>query len=381
MTVDIFEQLASDFQTGGVAAALDRAEAKLRNERRFHELFEVLKMKTRQQLGLPILYEESNQLSETQQRQLEDALLAACEDVGFSLMRAGQVQESWGYLKHLPDRDSVLAELNKIEVNEDNLEAIVGLLLYEGLDCDKGYALVLERYGTCNAITTMQNAMYGRSKSERQATGKRLVKHVHSELLESVKTHIEREEGTEPQASSLQELMKGRDFLFSDGSYHIDTSHLSSTVQIASELTDKTSLELALDLTHYGVKLHQELQYPSPPPFEETYPAHGKFFAAQLGQDVDKSVSYFRERAKATDAHQEGTSVIEIYIDLLARIGQPADAIEAHVQFIPPGIQVIGRAPTLYELSEQLGDFKRYQQLCREREDLLGYLVGLAPKK
>ena len=199
----------------------------------------------------------------------------------------------------------MLAELNKLEVTDDNLESVIGLLLYEGLDCDRGYQLVLEQYGTCNAITTIQNAMYGRSRKDRRATGRRLVKHVHKELLESVKSHIQREEDKAPESDRLVELMEGRDFLFADGSYHIDTSHLGSTVQIAIELVDREALELALDLANYGLHLHPELQYPSSAPFEETYPSHVKFYSALLGQDMDGSLQYFRNRAEKTDAHQE----------------------------------------------------------------------------
>lgn len=374
---NIYQQLSEDYRAGGMVTALETATQTLRRQNRFHELFEVLKMQTRQRLGLPLLHDDASQLSEVDQRRFEDELLEACRDVGFSLMRAGQVQESWGYLKHLTDRKAVLAELNQLEVTDDNLEAIVGLLLYEGLDCDRGFQLVLEKYGTCNAITTMQNAMYGRSQADRRATGNRLVQHVHHEVLESVKAHVEREEGAAPSGNRLSPIIANRDFLFENGSYHIDTSHLSSTVQIAVELVDTDTLTLALDLARYGTRLHPELQYPSQPPFEDTYPSHLKFFAALLGEDVDANLSYFRQRADQTDAHQEGTFVIETYIDLLARLGRPADAIEEVVRLIPAGIQTTGRAPTLYDLSKQQGCFDRYRELCIEREDLLGFVVGL----
>lgn len=373
----IYQQLSDEYQTGGMTAALETVEKTLRQEKRFHELFEVLKMQTRQRLGLSLLHDDASQLSDEAQRRFEDELLDACRDVGFSLMEAGQVQESWGYLKHLTDRDEVVAAVRMLEVTDDNLEAIIGLLLYEGLDCDRGFELVLEKYGTCNAITTMQNAMYGRSKTDRCATGRRLVHHVHHELLESVKAHVEREQGSAPTENRLVDIIADRDFLFENGSYHIDTSHLSSTVQIAVELDDQDTLALALDMARYGEKLHAELQYPSQTPFEDTYPSHIKFFSALLGENVDASLGYFRERAEQTDAHQEGTFAIETYIDLLARIGRPADAIEAAVVLIPAGIQTTGRAPTLYDLSNQLGSFDRYRALCIEREDLLGFVVGL----
>lgn len=375
--MSVFEQLQQAFKAGGIRSALGTAEAQLREQDRFHELFEILKMKSRNELGLPLLHQEEATLSDDQQRALEDGLLEACRDVGFALLNKGRIQDSWVYLRHLGENEKVVAQIRKIEPNEENLDQIIGLLLHEGLDSERGYELVLSNYGTCNAITTIQSTMYGRSKAERQAAGRLLVAHVHNELLENVKAHVEREQKEVPAENRLAEIASGRDYLFADGAYHIDTSHLSSTVAVAGELTDRTSIELAYDLTQYGQRLDSVLQYAGEAPFEDTYPTYSKYFAAQLGMDVDESLDFFRQRAEATDAHQEGTYPIEAYIELLARIGRPAEAIDASVNLIPAGIQTTGRGPSLYDLSEQLNDFAKYKQLCTEREDLLGYVISL----
>lgn len=375
--MSVFEQLKQAFDSSGLAAVLEKAEAELRAGKRYHELFEVLKMKSRQAIGLPLLHDAEQKLSDDQQRKLEDELLESCKDVGFSLLSEGEVQDCWVYLRHLQDHQPVLDAVKKMDVNEENLDQVLGLLLYEGLDCEAGYALVLKHYGTCNAITTMQQALYKRSKADRQAAGRLLVKHVHQELLENVRGHVQREEGNEPTATRLRELVKDRDYLFADGSYHIDTSHLSSTIQVAGELTDKPSIELALDMAEYGQQLDEGLQYPGDPPFEDLYPSYTKFFAAQLGKDVDDAIAFFGDRARNTNAHQEGTFAIETFIDLLSRVGKTEEAMDASVELIPEGIQTTGRAPTLYDLSEQLGDFSRYRDLCVKRDDMLGYVISL----
>ena len=374
----IFHQIATDYANSGLQAALETAEKQLRNEKRFHELFEVLKMKDRHQLGLPVLHQDGQQsISEDQQRKLEDGLIAACRDVGFALLDEGQIQDSWVYLRHLNDNAVVLERVRKIEANEENLDQLLGLLLYEGLDPAAGYAMVLENYGTCNAITTMQQTMYGRPKEQRQAAGRLLVAHVHNELLENVKAHVEREENTTPKETRLVPLISDRPFLFADGAYHIDTSHLSSTMQIAIELSDPKSLELAFDLARYGEKLDEGLKYPGDPPFEDLYSTSALFIGAQLEKDVDAALEHFQKRAKETDAHQEGTFAIETYVDLLARVGRPDDALQASVDLIPQGIQTTGRAPSFYDLSEQMQSFDRYRELCEERNDLLGYVISL----
>lgn len=374
---EVFDQLSTAFAAGGITSALDAAEARFREEHRFHELFEILKMKSRVELGLPLMHEDQEAIDDVQQRALEEALLEACRVVGYALLDQEQIQDAWFYLRHLGENDQVAAALNQVEVSDENLEQLLGVLLHEGLDAERGYQLVLQYHGTCNAITTMQNTLYGRSKKERQAAGRLLVAHVHEELLENVKSHVEREEGSAPSEHRLEQIIQGRDFLFADGAYHMDTSHLSSTVQIAAELTDKASLELALDLTRYGARLDAALQYPSEAPFEDTYPAHGRLFAAQLGQDVDEAVRFFQQKAETTDAYQQGTFAIEAYIDLLARLGRAQEAMDATIQLIPEGIQLTGRAPSLYELSEQLGDFRKYRDICEQRKDALGYLISL----
>lgn len=374
----IFQKVATDYADGGLETALQTAEKQLREDKRFHELFEVLKMQDRHALGLPLLHQDGHQVSAEQQRKLEDGLLTACRDVGFALLDEGQVQDSWYFLQHLNDNDAVLERLRKIEPNEENLDQLLGLLLYQGLDPAAGYAMVLENYGTCNAITTMQQAMYDRPKEQRQAAGRLLVAHVHNELLENVKAHINQEENQLPSEDRLVSLVANRDYLFADGSYHIDTSHLSSTIQVAIELTDDVSLELAHDLARYGERLDDGLKYGGEPPFEDLYPVAALFFGAQRGIEVEKSLEFFRERAKATDAHQEGTFAIETYVDLLSRLGRPSEALEAIVAMIPQGTQATGRRlPSFYDLSEQMQSFDRYRELCEERNDLLGYVISL----
>jgi len=374
---ELFQRLSADFESGGIATALATAEQQLRTEKRFHELFEILKMRDRQKLGLPILHSDSVKTTDDQQRQLEDGLIEACRDVGFSLLDDGQIQDSWLFLRHLNDSDAVLEKLRAIKANEENLDQLLGLLLHEGLDPAAGYAMVLEHYGTCNAITTIQQTMYGRPREQRQATGRLLVAHVHNELLENVKAHVQREENALPEQNRLVAIMGKHDYLFADGAYHIDTSHLSSTIQIATELTDSESLELALDMARYGEKLDAGLRYPGDPPFEDLYPTSAKFFAAQLGQEVDQALAYFKERAEKTDAHQEGTLAIETYIDLLSRVGKPDEALQATVELIPRGIPTTGRAPSIYDLSEQMNSFDRHRELCAEHNDLLGFVISL----
>ena len=88
--------------------------------------------------------------------------------------------------------------------------------------------------------------------------------------------------------------MADREWLFQDNAYHIDTTHLASTVRIARVLADPADLRLALDLTEYGRRLSQQFQYQGDEPFVETYPSHALYFQALLGENVEEALAYFQ---------------------------------------------------------------------------------------
>src|SRR5438445_664571 len=94
-----FDQLQSALDSGGAEAALDRAAALLRQQKKYHELFEVLKMQLRQKLGLPLLAGDATDgFSDEQRLALEDGLIGACREVGAALLTEGQIREGWMYL-------------------------------------------------------------------------------------------------------------------------------------------------------------------------------------------------------------------------------------------------------------------------------------------
>ena len=95
-TETLFQQLESELQENGALAALDHLAGQLREQNKFHELFEALKMRARVQLGLPLLYQDAgDDLDEETRGKLEQSLLDACREVGTMLLRSGQLREGW----------------------------------------------------------------------------------------------------------------------------------------------------------------------------------------------------------------------------------------------------------------------------------------------
>jgi len=365
-------------QSGGVQATLDCLAERLRAEKKYHELFEALKMRTRHRLGLPLLYDDAgDQLDNATRDRLEDGLLEACRDVGLLLLREGAIREGWMYLRPVGDKQAAAAELEKIAVTDDNLDAYIEVALHEGVDAARGFRIVLDRYGTCNAITTFEAVMPRRTRTEQQESAGMLVEQIHGELLANVRADVARKEGTEPTATTLAELISSRPWLFGENAYHIDTSHLSSIVRFARLLDDESLLRTALDLTEYGRRLCAPLQYHGEEPFVDAYPTHALYFRALLGDDVDAALAHFRDRAENVDHARYGTAAIEVYVDLLSRLGRYDQAIEESIRLTPPDMPVLGLGPSLVELSRLSGSFARMLEHCRGRNDLLGYAVGL----
>jgi hypothetical protein len=357
---------------------LERLAQQLRNEGRFHELFDARLMQGRRKLGLGVIQTTSlDEMAEPTRTKLEDAYLEACREVGKLLLDQGRVRESWMYLRPVGDKQVVAEAMARIEPSEDKVEELIEVALHEGVCPRLGFELVLKNLGTCNAITMFDGQMYNRPKAERQEVAALLIRHLHEELKDNLVAEITRQEGSPPREPSIEALVADRDWLFSDGAYHIDTSHLSATVRFARVVEDKDVLRLAADLCEYGRRLASQYQYAGDEPFSDAYADQGLFFRAQLGEKVDEAVAHFGRKARELSIEELGAAPAEVYVALLARLGRHREALDALHELIPSGTRTTGFAPSLAELASSSGDYQRMAALCRERGDLLGFVAGL----
>ena len=172
-------------------------------------------------------------------------------------------------------------------------------------------------------------------------------------------------------------LLLKMSWIFESENYHIDTSHLSSSVRFSRLIEDEQIVRQAWELTEYGKHLAEQFQYPGEPPFEELYKSHGLLLAATLGERVDEAVSFFRDRAVSADLNLDGTAAIETYLILLSRVGRDAEALEEMAKLVPAGMQLSPYAPRMLDLAQRGSALDRHSEICRERDDLLGYVAGL----
>jgi hypothetical protein len=378
MSSSDFDQLKSTLAASGPEAALERAAGLLREQKKYHELFEILKMRLRQKLGLPLLAGAGTEgLSDEQRTKLEDGLIGACREVGSALLSEGQIREGWMYLRPVGDKAEAAKLLAHIEATDENHEDLIDVCLHEGIDIGRGYGLVLDRFGTCNAITTYDSSLARRPRSEQSPAARLLLRRVHEDLVASVKADIARQEGQQPRENTLRELVHDRDWLFQDNSYHLDTTHLAATVRIARALSDPEDIRLAFDLTEYGRRLSQQFQYQGDEPFIDMYPANALYFRALLGENIDEAVAYFKNKAVLLDPQYHGYAAIETYIDLLTRLGRHEEALSAAMKHGLGSIQPLGNAAPLVELATRSGSYESLLAHCREKHDLLGFAAAL----
>ena len=375
---ELYGQLAELSQTAGKTAVVDRVIDFLEQNGRYHELFEALKMRARMNLGLvPTQTNRDEKLDDEMELKIERALIEACRRVGDGLLRQGKVREGWMYMRPVGDLKAAADALAKIEPDEENTDALLEVLVHEGVNVEAGYKLALERMGTCNSITLFETAIAARPRRDQQAAAALLVEHVHSELLANLKHDITKREGSTPPQNTLAKLLASRPTLLRDGTYHLDTTHLASTVRFARVLDDAAQLRMAYDLSQYGRHLHPQFQYPGEEPFLDLYPASIAFFGALLGENVDGGIRYFTQKADSVDRRQFGNIAVEVLIDLLSRVGRHAVAIAEFAKRLPPDSRLMGIAPSMLELSQRLGNFETMRDLCAQRDDVLGYTAAL----
>jgi hypothetical protein len=425
MADSLFEQLEQQSTSGGVDAVLKHLISSLQEDKKHHELFEALKMQARHLAGLPLLYGETDDDLDSQQRTLlEDGLLGACRQVGTGLLEDGRVSEGWMYMRPVGDMAAARELINKIEIQDDNIDEMVEVLLQEGVDPARGFSVMLQNFGTCNAITTYESVMPQKGKADQRAVAQLLLRHVHQELFTNVKADVSTRQDSvlqtldtnqdgeisadeittavdtlksldqdgdgkltmdelkpEPTGTTLAELIDGQEGMFGEHSYHIDTTHLASTTRISRILEDEESLRLALDLTQYGKELHEQFQYEGEEPFTDIYRHHAFYYQALLGENLDEALAHFKDRSDNVDPKEWGTAAIEIYIDLLARVGKIEEAIAVTIEKIKPGQRTMGLAPSLLELCERGGNYSPLMDACRGSDDVLGFATGLMQAK
>ena len=376
-----FQQLQQITETKGIDSGLDFLEQHVRRNKEYAQLFEVLKMRVRQRMGLPLLYSRTpDDLDESDQRKLENGLLAACREVGTLFFKQSEFVRGWNYLQPVGDR--VLNEklIRAVKVDEQNTDDLIDIAVAQGAAPGYGFQMLLQRYGTCDAITTFDQTAANHDLDCQRTMAAALLNHLYDELVGNLITVLPELKSDSNQPPSLATILDSG-ILDAENSCVIDATHLASVVRIARILQDSTSLQKAHELSRFGDGLPDEVKYPGQVPFEDVFPDHLHYYSAVLGQDVDSAVEHFRKKTEQHDARQHGGVVIETFVELLARVGRDDQAIDVMVDQLLGKYPLLGIAPEPHALAKTEAQQLKLLEHYRGESDLLGFGQTLLSSK
>ena len=377
-----FDELVQIAQHEGVAASLNFLEQRFRADKKFFQLFEVLKMQCRHRLGLPLIYgTRPDELDEERQRQLEDVLLAACTEIGTLLIANGQLEQGWMYLQPVGNRALIEKVIRDIPVDSENIGTVIEIAVSQGAAPVYGFGLLMEHYGTCNAITTIDTQGMRFDQPTQKGMAELLLRHLYRELCANLHRLIERSEKSTADPTSLAGLLTEHSWLIEGGAHHIDATHLASVMRIARVVDETDDLRRALELANYGSGLQADFQYASPAPFEQTYPDHQFFYAGLLGHDTPAAIQHFTAKCHSVDPERFGGVALETLADFLMRVGRTDAAIAVLTEQLLGKHEPLGIAPQIFQLAETPDQLAVVQKYFLQNEDLLSFGISLLQAK
>ena len=375
-TSKIFDSLESKIAQNDKFAVLEQLADYFTAQHQYHHLFEALKMRARLALDLPITFNQPiDSLRIDIRQQFDQLLLDACLAVGKLFWAAGRIAEGWTYLQPCPERELIAEYFERIEVTDENLEEYIGVAISESIDPESGFRLVLDRYGTCNAITSFDSNAPQLAPQHQESMAKLLVRHFYHELTANLAEIIQRESGSRPTDLTLSELINDREWLFAGGAYHIDTTHLASVVRIGRLISDESSIKQLVELCLYGLSLDAGLQFEGEEPFHDYYQDHLLFYNALLGKDLEAATSHFEQRFEELEADQIGVQPFWEFVFWFEQLGLENKSIDlilgakllsfGNVDW-PATMEIAGKANRADEIAEY----------CKQNDDLLGFAIA-----
>jgi hypothetical protein len=374
-----FEELQRTVATQGAAAAIDRLCEDLRDRKDYGSLFYALLMKKRHELGVSPVATGSNQdLPPEAHQDFENGIRQAAVTVGNLYLEEGNIPQAWGYFRMLGEIGPVYQALDKLQPGQDeDAHPLIDIAFHQGVHPQKGFDWILERYGICSAITTLGGGEVPFGPEVKHYCIKRLVRTLHAELSERLKAEIAHKQGFAPTGKTVPELIAGRDWLFEDDCYHIDISHLSSVVQMSTQLDACDELKLARELCAYGKKLSPRFQFNADPPFEKQYVDYDVYLSILAGEDVEGGLGWFHKKADEADPETVGTFPAEVLVNLLLRLERPREALAvARKHLAKLGEQRLS-CPGIVDLCKQTGDYLTLAEVAREQGNPVNFVAGI----
>ena len=333
-------------------------------------------MSARYRLGMPLIQTAPwSDLSPEVQTAYEKATVDAAREVGMLFLDDGEIGRAWPYFRAIGEKGKVCAAIESYDETEagERLDGVIEVAYHEQVNPKKGFELILQHYGTCRAITNFSQYPVEEGRAD---CAQLLAEDVHSELLSNIKYAVTQREGTAPEGDDLAAIVNGRNWLFEGNAYYLDTSHVSSLVQMAPSIDRDATLELLFGLTEYGKRLGEMYQFPGNPPFENVFEDYGVYIRTVLGRDVESGLAHFREKVRTCDPHVAGTTPAQVLVNLLVRIGRHREAADVALEHLSETDPQFLTCPNALQLCQMAGDYSRLAEVSRQRRDLLSFAAA-----
>jgi hypothetical protein len=377
LSAETYDRLQATLASKGPAAAVDELCSDLRQLGDLGALFYALLMKKRVELGVsPFPTGAAADLPAATHADYEQAIRDAGRLVGGEFLKRHDLRKAWFYFNMLGEPSPVREYLDAFRPTDaDDVQPLIEVGLYHGVHPTKGFDLVVERYGICNAITTYSGQDFSRSPEAKQHCIRALVRSLSEQLRERLKADVESRGGSVADGQSVGDIVKAHPELFDEGAYHIDTSHLSSVCQFALEVEQSPERKMARDLCAYGERLSESFRFAADPPFEKTYADYKILLDVVDGVDVEAGLKHFHDKVEPA-AKEGSTFPAEVYVNLLLKLGRKTEALEVAKKFLASENRQLS-CPGVYELCQQAGDFAGMAEAAKVRGDGVNFLAGL----
>ena len=313
---------------------LDTLEQALLDQQDFHRWFDARMIRARRQLGLPLTQPTSlRDIPEAQEAEWRKAYTDAARDAGYHFLRNNLLADAWAYFRTIREPQPVRDAIEQLVQSSDgtpgaDTDEVLNVALYEAAHPVAGITLLLRTHGTCNTVTALSQMIGQMTPAERRQAAAVMVRHLYADLLANVRRDVERRQPALKPDLTLRELIAGREFLFADGNYHIDVSHLHSIVGFARHLhREDPELRLAIDMSLYGQQLSEHLRYPADVPFDDYYSASEQFLQAVAGIDVAAGLNWFTHRLQQEPDAPDQRLIAFVLVDLAQRCGKTAEIL------------------------------------------------------
>ena len=373
-----FARLQDTLAKRGAAAAVDELIEELRKAEDFQALFYALLMKKRVELGVsPFPTGNAGELPAHTHEPYEEAIRTAGRHVGGMLLERKEFAKAWAFYRMLGEPEPVRAALEAFNPGpDDDVYPVIEIAWQNGLLPVKGFDLVLDRHGICSAITMVSGSDLSTNADLRDYCITRLATALHAQLSERLRSDLEGRGVNVPAHATIPQLVELDPALFADDAYHIDTSHLSSVVQMSTHLPPGEGVNAARELCAYGRKLSPGIQGHNDAPFEENYDDFLAYLNVIAGEKVEEGLARFAAKA-AREAAEGATYAAQVYVNLLLKANRPAEALTAAKQFLLAEDDGSLICPGVNELARRAGDFAALSEAAKARNDAVGFLAGL----